>query len=679
MRIPRSKVYRAFAELDAYDDARCERFVAAAKGGWVGRWSRRALVIGVTIGLLVGGMAGVLAIMNEVQGDRRTYGDVWAYLATLAIVPGVAAPVLLGVLLRDWLLRRRIGRVLRRLGVCIDCGYGLVGLPVSEEHTVACPECGRVVQVDPALGQLVRDDSGAARFAHGDVATPHAKFWTPARRRLAKRLAIAAVLVFVVLPGTALLINEVRVRVVAARAANVRLTQAQVDEWMARGLGAGQNPASAPDAERNWWGELSRAHELKIKIDGIVGAKGWFNLEKNDPILADPELMRITLPATGTPSQQQTMLLRQAFARELIAEYRKGGLFERTAAIAAAPRAPYSMRVFPTHPVVGMGMAELGSTRDLARTLAARIDLAIEARDLEEYVRADRELGALAAMWRACPMAILRMVGESYDELRDARAADVLCRDSGRGMGPEWLDAIARGQRGRAPGASLEDVLAFEQALWEDRVGWAFEEPAYVRFGSWSPGFEERFGDVRLWTATLGGRASALGSFGQNLREGRAILARARGTTLAEAWQRASLERAGGGAVAPVPTTMFTSLIDLDMARMALDRAMARRRGMEALVAIAMYQQQRGSVAPSLDALVPEFLASVPVDPWTGRALVYRVVDPDLDPHGRGFVLYSVGENELDEGGVAGTLRPAATIGGPGILDGDMLFNRPRE
>ncbi len=51
-----------------------------------------------------------------------------------------------------------------------------------------------------------------------------------------------------------------------------------------------------------------------------------------------------------------------------------------------------------------------------------------------------------------------------------------------------------------------------------------------------------------------------------------------------------------------------------------------------------------GSLPPSLNALVPEYLAAVPEDPMDGKPLKYRVLSP-------GYVVYSLGEDGTDDGG----------------------------
>jgi hypothetical protein len=62
-------------------------------------------------------------------------------------------------------------------------------------------------------------------------------------------------------------------------------------------------------------------------------------------------------------------------------------------------------------------------------------------------------------------------------------------------------------------------------------------------------------------------------------------------------------------------------------------------------IALKRYQRRHGRLPETLEALVPEFCATVPRDPVNGQPLRYRRL-----PEG-GFLLYSVGENGADDGG----------------------------
>ena len=61
-------------------------------------------------------------------------------------------------------------------------------------------------------------------------------------------------------------------------------------------------------------------------------------------------------------------------------------------------------------------------------------------------------------------------------------------------------------------------------------------------------------------------------------------------------------------------------------------------------LACRLYKSRRGQYPENLEALVPGILTEVPIDPFTGKPLVYR-------REGEGFIVYSLGSNEKDDGG----------------------------
>jgi hypothetical protein len=78
----------------------------------------------------------------------------------------------------------------------------------------------------------------------------------------------------------------------------------------------------------------------------------------------------------------------------------------------------------------------------------------------------------------------------------------------------------------------------------------------------------------------------------------------------------------------------------------------ARLRCAAVAMAAERYRLARGAWPTGLEALVPEFLAKVPADPFHGAPVRYR----RLEDH---IVIYSVGENGRDEGGeVESTVPP---------------------
>lgn len=73
--------------------------------------------------------------------------------------------------------------------------------------------------------------------------------------------------------------------------------------------------------------------------------------------------------------------------------------------------------------------------------------------------------------------------------------------------------------------------------------------------------------------------------------------------------------------------------------------AIARERLVVVGFALAAHRYEQGDYPASLTELVPNVLDEVPLDPWSGRELIYRPTDD-------GYVLYSVNADLQDNGGV---------------------------
>jgi len=94
----------------------------------------------------------------------------------------------------------------------------------------------------------------------------------------------------------------------------------------------------------------------------------------------------------------------------------------------------------------------------------------------------------------------------------------------------------------------------------------------------------------------------------------------------------------------------------------------ARLRTAATALAIERYRlKHEGKLPETLSALVPEYLPAVPIDPFTGEALRYRKRD-------KGFVVYSVGADRQDDGGVT----TAKKRGASGASAADICFTVER-
>lgn len=76
----------------------------------------------------------------------------------------------------------------------------------------------------------------------------------------------------------------------------------------------------------------------------------------------------------------------------------------------------------------------------------------------------------------------------------------------------------------------------------------------------------------------------------------------------------------------------------------AAARNIATDRAVDAGIACELYRREHGKLPLTLDALVPKYLPSIPIDPFTGNPMIYKVEDT-------GFKIYSLGKNKVDDGG----------------------------
>jgi hypothetical protein len=94
-------------------------------------------------------------------------------------------------------------------------------------------------------------------------------------------------------------------------------------------------------------------------------------------------------------------------------------------------------------------------------------------------------------------------------------------------------------------------------------------------------------------------------------------------------------------------------------------RAIAHERLLMAELAVPCYQSEQGRLPPSLEQLVPTYLQQVPLDPFSGRPIIYH-------PQGSNRLLYIVGEDGVDDGGK----RVGRSVSGT-VNKGDLFYDSP--
>ena len=152
MRILSRKIWRAFPELDQFDDDVCRRYIRQARK--LGNSTKGAffvmLVLPLSFVLWAGLMFNFDAIMYYLESWHNI--EIFDFLSSsfrdvfiaIRLTGYIWFPVLCMAIVRDRWLNRCIRKQLSG-NKCGACGYSLIGLSLmkdSEEPSVTCPECG---------------------------------------------------------------------------------------------------------------------------------------------------------------------------------------------------------------------------------------------------------------------------------------------------------------------------------------------------------------------------------------------------------------------------------------------------------------------------------------------------------------------------------------------------------
>ena len=160
MRILSRKIWRAFPELDKYDDEVCQRYIRHAQRSntlWKGVVQ---MIIAMLVGVVVWGglMFNYDAIVYYLHSwyDIEIFDFVSGVVVDLFLAVRITGyiwfPVLCMLLVRDRWLNRCVRKQLSGIK-CGACGYSLIGLTLIDDApkpTVICPECGH----DIVLGDM---------------------------------------------------------------------------------------------------------------------------------------------------------------------------------------------------------------------------------------------------------------------------------------------------------------------------------------------------------------------------------------------------------------------------------------------------------------------------------------------------------------------------------------------
>ena len=150
MRVLSRKLWRAFPELDQYDDEVCQRYLARARATNGNQYDPFLILIAVIAAFafsiwissshhwFLRWIAAFITNRKQPGAMLETFIDLFVF------VSGIWMPYVAGFLARDRLLHRSLKKHLGG-AICPNCRYSLVGLGLHGPEgakRVTCPECG---------------------------------------------------------------------------------------------------------------------------------------------------------------------------------------------------------------------------------------------------------------------------------------------------------------------------------------------------------------------------------------------------------------------------------------------------------------------------------------------------------------------------------------------------------
>lgn len=111
--------------------------------------------------------------------------------------------------------------------------------------------------------------------------------------------------------------------------------------------------------------------------------------------------------------------------------------------------------------------------------------------------------------------------------------------------------------------------------------------------------------------------------------------------------------------------TWLESWRSIQQAKLKHNKVVAHERLLTVELALRCYESEQGRAPAGLEQLVPKYMHRVPSDPFSGKPIIYK-------PQGTTWLLYSLGEDGVDDGGKPVRRSVSATI-----AKGDLLYDSP--
>lgn len=414
----------------------------------------------------------------------------------------------------------------------------------------------------------------------------------------------------------------------------------------------GQPPAKEGVADG--YAILREAYGLKTTLDNKGGNARVVGVGSGEPKFGEAFVSTM-------PKDEPRTLADRALARAALGEYEQGGLFEKLDGLWVSERAVRGVEFDSADPdrlLLSVLLPELGNARQLARIASDRAREAALAGDRAGFLRAQRQIFGLARAVGKQPLTIDRLVAQAIASLGLARVREVLLEWTFTPADDGFLSELSATLRDPARWPPLSVVFEAERITTIDTLRWIYSADG--------PSLRRKLEQMRAMSGNGFGSALAILEMSgreRTIREAEEFYAKSQAAA-----EMSTVERMSPKGVAamsaityePANPVLRMFLPALQRFVQSADRLALELVGTRTMIALERARLASGEYPTSLEGLEEEgvtanaIIGTVPIDPFSGRPLVYKRLAAGEDAAGWRYLLWSVAADGRDNGGKFG-------------------------